>query len=95
LGTTFVEEIVLTGQLTCGGQKDADLVGNLIRWKKDATVPDFDGLDKLVTALIPGTIQFVPELESMTFLTNSVTRRRIYHSLRNGNNSLSHISAAR
>jgi RNA polymerase sigma factor (sigma-70 family) len=51
--------------------KDADLVGNLIRWKKDATVPDFDGLDKLVTSLIPGTIQFVSELESMTFLTTN------------------------
>ena len=49
-------------------KNDADLVGNLIRWQKDATVPDFDGLDKLVESLIPGSIRYAGELESMTLI---------------------------
>jgi RNA polymerase sigma factor (sigma-70 family) len=48
--------------------KDADLVGKLIRWQKDATVPDFDGLDEIVTSLIPGSLRYAGELDGMTFL---------------------------
>lgn len=49
-------------------QKDSDLVGQLIRWQKDATVPDFDGLDEIVTSLIPGSLRYAGELDSMTIL---------------------------
>jgi hypothetical protein len=48
--------------------KDSDLVGQLIRWQKDATVPDFNGLEEIVTSLIPGSLRYAGELDSMTFL---------------------------
>jgi RNA polymerase sigma factor (sigma-70 family) len=47
---------------------DADLVGKLIRWQKDNSVADLDGLDEIVTSLIPGSIRYAGELESMTLL---------------------------
>ena len=48
--------------------KDTDLVGKLIRWQKDDSIPDFDGLDEIVTSLIPGALRYAGELDSMTFL---------------------------
>jgi cell division protein FtsB len=48
---------------------NAELVGNLIRWQKDASVPEFDGLDNIVTNLIPGTIQFASEVQGLRILS--------------------------
>ena len=48
---------------------DAEFVRQLIRWKKDASVPDFDGLEKIVESLIPGTIHYARKLESIRILS--------------------------
>lgn len=48
---------------------DAEFVRNLIRWKKDASVPDFDGLERIVASLIPGTIDYARKLESIRILS--------------------------
>jgi hypothetical protein len=45
---------------------DAELVRNFIRWQKDKSVPEIDGLEEIVASLIPGTMNFAKELESMT-----------------------------
>ena len=58
---------------------NAVLVGKLIRWQKDASVPEVEGLDEIVASLIPGTIRFASELQGMTILSqheeNGVTAR--------------------
>jgi RNA polymerase sigma factor (sigma-70 family) len=51
--------------------ENSDLVGKLIRWRKDASVPDFEGLDEIVPSLVPGTVQFAKELEGMTILNTA------------------------
>jgi hypothetical protein len=48
---------------------DAEFVRQLIRWKKDDSVPDFDGLEKIVESLIPGTIHYARKLESIRILS--------------------------
>jgi RNA polymerase sigma factor (sigma-70 family) len=48
---------------------DAEFVRQLIRWKKDASVPEFDGLEKIVASLIPGTIDYARKLESIRILS--------------------------
>jgi len=48
-----------------------DLVHRLIRWQKDDSVPEIEGLDDLVTNLVPGTIQFASELEGLGILSQS------------------------
>jgi RNA polymerase sigma factor (sigma-70 family) len=47
---------------------DSELVRNLIRWEKDQSVPEFDGLEEIVASLIPGTMRFAKELEGMTMV---------------------------
>jgi RNA polymerase sigma factor (sigma-70 family) len=51
--------------------ENSDLVGKLVRWQKDASVPDFIGLDEIVPSLVPGTVQFVKELDGMTVLNTA------------------------
>jgi len=48
---------------------DAEFVRQLIRWKKDDSVPDFDGLEDLVASLIPGAIHYASKLESIRILS--------------------------
>lgn len=48
---------------------DAEFVRQLIRWKKDDSVPDFDGLEDIVASLIPGTIDYARKLESIRILS--------------------------
>lgn len=49
---------------------DADLVGKLIRWQKDSSVPEIEGLlDQILPSLIPGTIRIASELQGMTILS--------------------------
>jgi RNA polymerase sigma factor (sigma-70 family) len=48
---------------------DAEFVRKLIRWKKDASVPDFDGLEEIVASLIPGTINYARKLESIRIVS--------------------------
>jgi len=50
---------------------NADVVGKLIRWQKDASVPDFDGLDNIVTNFIPATLQFASEVQGLRILSRS------------------------
>ena len=57
-----------SGQLDIGID---DLVNRLIRWQKDDSVPEIEGLDDLVTNLVPGTIQFASELEGLRILSQS------------------------
>ncbi|PYI84132.1 MAG: hypothetical protein DME26_13735, partial [Verrucomicrobia bacterium] len=71
---------------------NADLVGELIRWQKDASVPDeLEGqLDTIVTSLIPGTIRFAAELQGMTILSQQednggTARVRVELASTNGN----------
>jgi len=71
---------------------NADLVGKLIRWQKDASVPDeLEGqLDTIVTSLIPGTIRFAAELQGMTILSQQednggTARVRVELASTNGN----------
>jgi RNA polymerase sigma factor (sigma-70 family) len=48
---------------------DAEFVRKLIRWKKDDSVPDFDGLEEIVASLIPATIHYAGKLESIRILS--------------------------
>jgi len=48
---------------------DAEFVRKLIRWKKDDSVPDFDGLEEIVASLIPATISYARKLESIRMLS--------------------------
>jgi RNA polymerase sigma factor (sigma-70 family) len=48
---------------------DAEFVRKLIRWKRDASVADFDGLEEIVASLIPGTIDYARKLESIRILS--------------------------
>ena len=49
-------------------QRDADLVGRLIRWRKDETIPDVQGLDQLMEPLVPASSRFVSELAGLKLL---------------------------
>jgi hypothetical protein len=44
---------------------DTNLITNLIRWRKDESVPEFDGLGKIMQSLIPATKNFVSKLDSI------------------------------
>ena len=48
-----------------------DLVHRLIRWQKDDSVPEMEGLEDLVTNLVPATIQLASELEGLRIVSQS------------------------
>ena len=51
--------------------RQEELVNGLLRWQKDDSVPELQGLNELVTNLVPGTIQFASELEGLRILSQS------------------------